>query len=406
MARPIRLLTFSTLYPNAAQPGHGIFVETRLRRLLQVPEVESRVVAPVPWFPSSNARFGRYAEYAQAPDHEERFSIRVSHPRYPVVPKVGMSLAPALLYACTLPHVRRIVRAGYDFDVIDAHYFYPDGVAAVLLGRTLGKAVTVTARGSDINMCARFPLPRRMIAWAAANADGVTTVSRALKDQLVRLGHEEARIRVLRNGVDLGMFTPGDKAAARAGLAVPARIIASVGNLMAVKRHDLVIRALASVDDATLLIVGKGPQESRLREMVRQLNLESRVRFLGFVPHESLANVYNAADVLVLASSREGWPNVLLEAMACGTPVIATNVGGTPEIVTSPHAGVLVDAATADAIAAAARRLLADPPCRTDTRRHAERFSWDETTRGQIDVFKGILARRSGTRRRHRSQSS
>src|SRR3977135_925679 len=122
----MRILTFSALYPHAARPNHGIFVEPRRRPLLASGKVESKVVAPVPWFPSSNPRFGEYAVFAKAPREEQRFGIDVVHPRYRTVPKLGMSVTPFLLAAGARSALKNIIRRGYDFEVIDAHYFYPD----------------------------------------------------------------------------------------------------------------------------------------------------------------------------------------------------------------------------------------------------------------------------------------
>src|SRR5688572_15378770 len=125
----MKLLTFSTLYPNAARPIHGIFVETRLRELLASGQVESKVVAPVPWFPIRHAAFGDYARHASVPAEERRHGVEVLHPRYPLIPKLGMTAAPLLLAQAMKPTIRKLLQR-YDFDAIDAHYLYPDGVAA------------------------------------------------------------------------------------------------------------------------------------------------------------------------------------------------------------------------------------------------------------------------------------
>lgn len=391
-AAKLRLLTFSTLFPNAAAPSHGVFVQNRLRHLIDSGEAESRVIAPVPWFPSRNARFGACAAYAAAPRREERHGLELDHPRYPLIPKVGMTVAPALLYLWALPAARRLLASGYDFDLIDAHCFYPDGVAAALIARRLGKPLTITARGTDINLIPAHALPRRQILWAAAQADGMITVCQALKDEMIALGVGGERISVLRNGVDLDLFRPQDRAAlqARYGLAGPTLI--SVGHLIERKAHDLVIEALPHLPDFRLLIVGDGPEDTKLRALADRLGVAGRVDFLGRRPHEELPGLYAAADALVLASSREGWANVLLEAMACGTPVVASNVWGTPEVVAAPEAGRLMAERSGAAIAAAARDLFADLPDRAATRAYAEGFSWDATTQGQLDLFRRILA--------------
>src|SRR5688572_13391713 len=195
----LRLLTFTTLYPNQAQPFHGLFVERRLQRLVATNEVRSTVVAPVPWFPFTATCFGAYARFARVPDTEERHGLTITHPRYPVLPKIGMTLAPALMARAVEGHVVDLQRR-HDFDVVDAHYFYPDGVAAVRLARKLARPAVVTARGSDINVLARYPGPRRQILWAAQNCAAIVAVSAALKAELTKLGVAEHKISVLRNG--------------------------------------------------------------------------------------------------------------------------------------------------------------------------------------------------------------
>lgn len=387
----MRILTFSTLYPNAAQPIHGIFVETRLRHLLAAGGVEAKVVAPVPWFPFPQAGFGGYARYAQVPREETRAGIEILHPRYPVLPKVGMTLAPWLL-ARFVASALQSLRRRYDFDLIDAHYFYPDGVAAVMLGRQLRRPVVVTGRGSDINLIGRHALPRRMIRWAAREAAGVVTVSRALKDSLAALGVPGARIEVLRNGVDLDLFRPVERAAVRERLGMRRTTLLSVGNLHELKGHGLVIGALAELPQCDLVVIGDGPEREALARLAERAGLGARVRFLGQLPQERLREYYGAADALVLASSREGWPNVLLESMACGTAVIASDVGGCAEAVAAPEAGRLLRDRSAHGVAAAVRELLERPPQREATRRYAERFGWGATSRGQLELFGRVAA--------------
>ena len=392
----MRLLTFTTLYPNEIRPGHGVFVENRLRHLVAGGEAESLVVAPVPWFPLRSAVFGGYADFARVPRIEDRSGIAVHHPRYPVLPKVGMSVAPALLYRGALASVRRILAAGYDFDLIDAHYFYPDGVAAAMLGRRLGKPVVITARGSDINAIARFAGPRRTIRQAAAAAAGVIAVSEALRGSLCALGVDPAKVVTLRNGVDVDRFAPVDTEAVRRRLGLTGPVIATVGNLLAAKGQHLVLRAMPDFDGATLLVAGTGPARAELGRLAEELGVAGRVRFLGHVPHEELRQVYGVADVSVLASASEGWPNVVLESMACGTPVVATDVGGISEIIGPPESGTVLAERTAAAIAAAVGRILARPPARAAARAHAERFGWDEITTGQLALFGKILGTPAG----------
>jgi teichuronic acid biosynthesis glycosyltransferase TuaC len=388
----MKLLTFSTLFPNTIRPNHGIFVETRLRYLLASEQVTSRVVAPVPWFPFKHPRFGLYATHARVPATEVRHGIDVCHPRYPVIPKMGMAAAPLLLANSLKATLGRIIDEGYDFDVIDAHYFYPDGVAAVMLGRHFNKPVVITARGTDINLVPQYRLPRRMIRWAASHAAGMITVCNALKDEMVALGIDGARITPLRNGVNLDLFQPGDRQGLRSALGMQGFTLMSVGHLEPRKGHELVIEALPAMPDVQLWIAGTGPDRAKLEELARSLKVQERVRFLGALPQSELKRYYGGADALVLASSREGWANVLLESMACGTPVIASNVWGTPEVVAAPEAGVLMPARTPAGVAEALRRLRAAYPISEATRRYAERFSWDDTTQGQLALFRKVAA--------------
>lgn len=381
----MKILTFSTLFPNAEKPGHGIFVETRLRHLIASGKVEARVVAPVPWFPSQHRMFGQYARQARVPRREVRHGIAVEHPPYLVLPKIGMNVAPALLYQSAKGTIARMIDEGYDFDLIDAHYFYPDGVAAAMLARYFNKPFVITARGSDVTLFPRFALPRRMIHWAASRADGIITVCNALRDEVVGLGIDPARVTPLRNGVDLQLFRPPERSQAR-----PFTLV-TVGHLVPVKAQELIIGALPLLPGVRLVIAGDGPNRAMLENLTRELALEDRVTFLGAVSQQQLRVEYGNADAMVLASSREGWANVLLESMACGTPVVASRVYGTPEVVAAPEAGVLMHERTPEGVAEGVNRLRANYPERAAVRRYAERFSWDDTTAGQLRLFRSIL---------------
>ncbi len=388
----IRLLTFSTLYPNNARPNHGIFVENRLRHLVAGQHACSTVVAPVPWFPSRSSRFGDWAQHATVAPIELRHGITVRHPRYPVIPSIGMSVAPYLLYRAALPTLRRMLASGQRFDAIDAHYVYPDGVAAVWLGRTLGLPTVVTARGTDVNLIPRYPLPRAMIRRTVAGAAALIAVSAALKTELVALGAPDDKVTVLRNGVDITLFRPLDRTAARAALGITRPTLLSVGHLIERKGHHRIIEAMTRLPEFNLLIVGEGSLRSRLAALIERLGLTDRVRLLGAQPHTKLPALYGAADILVLASSREGWANVLLEAMACGTPVVASNIWGNPEVVRSAAAGVIADENTPEGLVAAVRRLFTHLPERAATRAYAEQFSWDATTDGQLALFRSLCS--------------
>jgi len=391
----IKLLTFSSLFPNPVIPHHGVFVENRLRKLIESGEVVSQVVAPVPWFPVNLPMFEEYSKFARVPAKDTREGIKVFYPKYLVVPKIGMNWTPDTMAKAALPVIQDIINSGYDFDILDAHYFYPDGVAAAKIAEKLNKPFTVTARGTDLNLIPQYPKPKAMIQQLAKDANHMITVCQALKDTLVELGAENSKVTALRNGVDLDLFQPlEDRDAARKKLRIEGKTILSVGHLIERKGHHLVIEAMQYLPDVKLLIAGQGAELKQLENLSRQKNISDRITFLGSVPHDTLKEYYGAVDMLVLASSREGWANVLLESMACGTPVVATNIWGTPEVVASDEAGVLIER-TPDAVADGVRELYEKFPNRCLTRKYAEKFSWDDTTRGQLKIFNQILGRRA-----------
>lgn len=389
---PIRILTFTSLYPNERQPRHGIFVENRLRELRNSYPVDITVVAPVPWFPLTSPRFGRYANLAQVPAFEEREGVPVHHPRYLVLPKVGMSLAPLLMWLS----VRRFIAQLHQersFDLIDGHFFYPDGVVASRLGQALGLPVLNTARGNDITLYRQYALPRRQLAWAVENCSATISVCRFLAEGIESLGTRQRANHVMRNGVDLEMFREQDRDGMRRHLQLDAFTLLSVGGLIERKGHGLIIEAMLQLPDCRLLIIGDGPLEHSLKAAIEENGLRERVTLLGLVPHHALPGYYSAADCLVLASSSEGWANVLLESMACGTPVVATAVSGTPEVVQSSDAGVLIEERSPAAIAKGVNTLRQHYPDRSSVRRYAEQFSWQDTSDALYALMSELVGR-------------
>lgn len=396
---PIRVLTFSTLFPSSVRPGHGIFVETRLRELVASGAVESRVVSPVPWFFSTNPRYGEYAKMAQTPRHERRNGLDILFPRYFLPPRVGMNLAPLSMALGAKAALKQLLDEGFDFDVIDAHYYYPDGVAAALLARHFGRPFTVTARGTDLNLIPDYALPRRMMQWTASRADASIGVCSALVDVLRGWKIPGERLHVMRNGVDLARFRPMPQQAARSELGLSGSpLLLSIGYLIERKGHDIVIDALAELLPrfplAKLVIVGDGPEHANLERQCASLGLTPHVRFAGALPNVDLYRWYSAADVMVLASSREGWANVLLEAMACGTPVVASRIWGTPEVVATDAVGRLVADRRGQGFAAAIADLVLAAPDRAIVRTYAEGFSWQSTTDAQLALFQQIARER------------
>ncbi len=387
----MRLLTFSSLFPSSARPQHGLFVAARLRELRARHGVDAQVLAPVPWFPFKAARFGDYAAWARTPAEEVWQGQPVAHPRYVMLPKVGMRWQPGAMARAAAAWIER---RGSAFDLIDAHYFYPDGVAAAALARRFNKPLVITARGSDLNLIGNDLEARRRMVAACGQAQACIGVSEALVDVLKHWGVPSHKLHVVRNGVDLARFAVTDRRAAREALGLDGHrpLLLSVGNLLALKGHALLIQALHELRDdwpaVQLVIAGEGPERDALTALIGSLGLQDRVRLLGSVANADLARWYAAADLFLLPSSREGLPNALLEALACGTPAIATAVGGIPEVLGSaPEAGELLQERSAPAIAAALRRWLPRPPARAQARAVAEKFSWDASAAQLADVM-------------------
>jgi glycosyltransferase involved in cell wall biosynthesis len=391
----MRVLVFTTLYPNNVWPTHGVFVKERMTRLNGSGAAEVRVVAPVPWFPPIRAGW-RY-DYSRVARRETIDGVPVEHPRYALAPKIGMSLHGLSIFLCVLPAVRRL-RAEFDFDLIDAHFVYPDGLAALLLGRYFGKPVVVSARGTDINLFPKFPLIRRWIRRTLDGSDAVIAVCQALKDAMVDLEIPADKISVIPNGVDTAKFRPVPRDEARARLSLPAgRVLLSVGSLIPRKGFDLLIRAVRAAGESAgeelhLRIVGEGSQRAELERLIAEEGLQNRVRLVGPVPHDELYLWYSAADLFCLASSREGYPNVLVEALACGTPVVAAATWGVPEIVGSEEIGLLSER-DVDALSAAIREGLDRTWDRERIAAQGRRRTWDDVSLALVRLFRSIAPR-------------
>lgn len=386
-----RVVTFTNLFPSATLPTHGLFVYERMYRTAAAlaagpAPLAWSVVAPVPevaWL----FRRGSYRRWAEVPRQETWQGVAIEHPRYRHWPGFSQRRQADAMAAGAREVVARLAAA--EPIVLDAHYLWPDGVAAAELARELGVPFTLTARGSDLNVVAQDAAVARRIAEAAARAHACCAVSRALGDRFAAVaGLPRERILDVRNGVDLERFHPGDQAAARAALGLPphGRWLLGVGRLVPGKGFDVAAAVLAQLPaDVKLLLVGDGPERATIAAAGGD-----RVHFLGARGPDEVALAYRAADLFVLPSEREGWPNVVTEALASGLRVVATRVGGIPQILDEPAAGdrsrgALVPPRDPQALAQALLRVLAEPGDRAAVRRFAERYGWAEPV--------GLLAR-------------
>jgi glycosyltransferase involved in cell wall biosynthesis len=370
----LRVLTLATLFPNEARPTFGGFVERQTRALAERDDVEVQVVAPVglPVWPL--AHHPHYAPIRTLPQRETWKGMIVHRPTYRVWPRIGVKATSRSMAKALLPLLRRI-RDDFPFEVIDAEFFWPDGPAAMRLAAALDLPFSVKARGSDIHIWGARPGIREDIVAAGRAAGGLLCVSGALKRDMATLGMPADRIRVHHTGIDLDRFRPVDRVMAKAALGIAGPLLISVGNLVARKGQVLALAALAELPEASLLVVGEGPERARLERLAGELAIAGRVRFLGVQPHDAMPALIAAADALVLPTVSEGLANVWVEALACGTPVVTSDVGGARDVIDRPAAGRLVPRDSA-AIAASVRELLAAPPDQAEVREGAERFSW------------------------------
>lgn len=344
----LNILTLTSLFPNRQQPFLGVFVKERMAKVAKFCNL--KIVAPVPWFPPFRI-FKKWYPFSQIPLKETREGIEVFHPRFIIIPKMMRTFYGLLYFLSVFPYILKI-RRRFDFDLIDAHWIYPDGFAAVLIGNLFKKPVVVSARGTDINLYPKRLLIRKQIVYTLKNADKIIAVCEALKNKMIRLGISQDKIEVIPNGVDIEKFKPISKIEARKELNLPIdkKMILSVGHLVEKKGFHYLIDAIYEIKNngnrnapPLLVIVGKGDYRLKLENKIKELNLDGGVKLVGAQSHNELYKWYSAADLFVLASSSEGWPNVIFESLACGIPVVATNVDGVPEVLCSDEYGILVD---------------------------------------------------------------
>lgn len=393
----IDLVVFSSLFPSAVRPGAGLFIRERMFRVAQHRPLA--VVSPQPWFPGQSLiRRLRPGYRPQAPALEVQQGIRVYHPRFLSVPGLlrqfdgwSMALGSFLL-------LRRLKAEGAR--LIDAHFAYPDGEAATRLGRWLGLPVTITLRGTEVPH-SRNPALRPRLVRTLGAAARVFSVSDSLRRLALELGVAAAKTEVVGNGVDVARFHPVDRAAARSRYGLPdnARILISVGALVERKGMHRVLDCLPAMiknrPDLHYAIVGGGSPEGDMRAeldaQVTRLGLGERVHFLGALPPDELKWALSASDVFVLATRNEGWANVFLEAMACGLPVVTTDVGGNAEVVCRDELGSIVPFGDAAALRQALEDALDKDWIRAAIIDHARANQWDLRVEQLLRAFEPLF---------------
>ena len=381
----LRVLVVSTLFPDVTRPHLAPFVMRQTQELAALPNVDVRVIAPVPMPPYPFSCHPVYAPRRALPVAENWEGLPVLRPRYNPWPFTKGRFA-----AASLTHILRplgtALFASFPFDIIAAEYLYPDGPAAIALGKALGVPVSLKARGSDVHMWGTRPATAGQVRAAGHAAHGLLAVSAALRADMAALGLPESKILVHYTGVDLNLFRPRDRPLLKAELGRQSPLIVSVGALIPRKGQSLLIEALSLLPEATLVLIGDGADRAKLMRLAHDRELASRVHFMGALSHAEIARWLAAADVMALPSASEGLANAWLEALAAGTPVVICPAGGAAEVISNPKIGKIVDRHP-QALAAGIRDLLENPPSAAECRAIARPFSWSRNAAALRDYL-------------------
>lgn len=355
--RRLKVLLFTNLFPTPLDPTRGIFTAQLARALANTCDVT--VVCPLPWFPrlAFLARFKRWYEFAMVPRTYEIDRLTVHAPKYLVFPRISEPLLGVLMFLGTICCVKRL-HSKAAFDVINSMWLYPDSVAAGWIARLLGIAMVPTALGCDVNKMLKEPGKRPQIVDMLRSSRTIIAVSEPLRAGMASNGVEASRILTIPNGVDSNLFHVRDARTARDSLRLPGNkcTVVYVGRLSEEKGVETLLRAAALLagrrKTLSIHLIGDGPLRSVLKVLADSLELADTVHFEGAKSHAEVSMWISACDVFCLPSIREGCPNVINEALASGRPVVASRVGGIPDMV-NEQAGILVEPLQPSALAEA-----------------------------------------------------
>jgi len=374
----MRVLVITNLFPNKLEPERATYNRQQMSMLSKLCEL--KVTAPIAWFP-----FKSFIEkdhtYSQIPKKEIIEGIETFHPKYIMTPKIGRSLYGVMFFLSILVPVLKIYKT-FKFDIIFATWAYPDSFAAVLISKLFRKPIITKVHGTDINEYAEFWLRRRLIRFTLNNSCCVISVSQALRNRMIEIGVKPEKIKVIYNGIDADIFKLLDKTDARKelGIDISKKVILFVGNLKPVKGLTYLIKGFAGIANSSqnvvLILIGEGELRKELEDEIKKHGIENCVQILGTRSHKEIPKWMNACDLLCLPSLNEGVPNVILEALACGIPVVTSNVGGIPEIIISTNYGIMVNPKDADRLQKALIECLERKWDREAIHSYSARFSW------------------------------
>ncbi len=389
----MKILVLTEMFPTRVHQYSGIFILELLKRLNKLGRIT--VINPKAWFPSKLSK--KFMPWQVIPFYEEIEHIPVYHPRQLILPKANRMFFTAFtFFFSTLFLLRKQLRY-FDFDVVCGVATCPAGFASVLISKLYKRPVVVNVRGSDINQYPNYFFLRKMVLFSLRYADFIITTSNALKEKAIGLGMDKLKIKTIVNGVDSNKFRPQNKAILRSryGISNDTKVIVYVGNLLEIKGITHLIQAfkrlINKIIPLELLIIGDGYLSVTLKDLVKRLRIDSHVRFLGQIDHDAIPDYIGMSDILVLPSLSEGMPNVIKESLACGIPVVATEVGGVPELITSDHLGILVPPANIDVLSDAIEIAIGRTWSQEQLIRHSKQFTWEKTAELTKNVYKEVL---------------
>jgi len=386
----MKVLTFTSLFPNQIQQNMGGFIARRMSCWAKNYASQWVTVAPVPYFPRLpfNSPWKIYSDV----DRVEVFKDwEVHHFRYLMLPIIGLPIQGQSMAVCTMPKIKQLMIEKGPFDLIDAHFIYPDAYAALKISQKFHLPLVVSARGSDINLYSQINSIKPKIVEVLKKADAIIGVSRHLIDKMILLGAPESKCHHIQNGVDSDRFFPIKKNNEER----PFRNLLAVGNLVPEKGFDILLRAISILKpehpDIQLKIAGSGPQFTHLSAICKDLQIEENVQFLGQVRHEEIPSLFQRAGVFCLSSLREGNPNVVLEALSTGLPVASTPVGGVPEMIQKNMNGLLSPDFSAENLAQTISSVMAQKWSAAKIRNTVSDKTWDSVAGELQNVFKNIV---------------
>lgn len=386
----MKILVLTDVFPSKEEPTLGVFVYELSKAISCKNQVI--IIHPQIWNPSG-------VIFRKKDNYYNHFNdIEVYRPKLFVLP-IGDRLffRAIIFFLVSLPLVIRL-RRKFCFDLIHAHMAGPAGFAAVLLGMIFREPVIVTAHGSDIHSFPKHFFLKQLVIFTLKRASWIVAVSRSLKDLILKMVTMQKKLSIIRNGSRQETFFPIDKIKTRRSLNLPVekKIILFIGSLIPRKAVDVLLRAFACMNkkDVILLLIGKGDSELELKDLTKELHIETHVRFIGSKKHDEIPLWLNACDVFCLPSHREGFPTVIVEAFACGRPVVATKVDGVPEAITNDTVGTLVEPGNTEELAAALNKALEKEWDYQAIAEYGKRFSWDTIAEEYTELYKNVISKK------------